>query len=161
MDGPIYALSVKEPYAYLICFGCPVMEEIPVPDNPVAFTLEWRGKVIRKDVENRNWPLPKRFTIPQRVYIHAAQKFDNKALELLIKLGLPPMQILMMYGKSSPRGAIIGEVTITGCVTNSKSLWAIPGQRHFTLADPELYDHAIPYRGQQRFFRPNLAKAAA
>lgn len=158
MDKPIYALSVREPYAYLICFGCPVMDEVPVPERPGSVTLEWHGKVIRKDVENRTWPLPKGFKLPMRVYIQAAVKFDNAALELLIKMGLPAIQVLAMYGKSSPRGAIIGEVTITGVVTDSKSEWAIPGQFHYLLADPELYEQGIVCRGQLRFFKPKINK---
>lgn len=148
------ALSIRQPWATLIVFGCPIMDKVPVPDNPKAVSLEWKGKVIRKDVENRTWPLPKNFKVPQRIYIHASSKPDNGAIEPLIEMGLPPIIVLSLYDKRLT-GAIIGEVTITGCVTNSKSPWAVPGQYHFLLSDPEFYKKPIPYTGRLGFFEVN------
>ena len=48
-------------------------------------------------------------------------------------------------------GALIGEVDIIDCVTESKSPWFV-GRYGFTLTNPKLYDKPIPYRGQLGFF---------
>jgi hypothetical protein len=52
-------------------------------------------------------------------------------------------------------GAIIGEVDIIDCVTESKSPWFV-GPYGFTLANPVLYDKPIPCRGMLGFFEPDL-----
>jgi hypothetical protein len=51
-----------------------------------------------------------------------------------------------------PRGGIIGLVELVGCVTDSESPWATPGQFHWQLAHPR----ALPFkslRGQLGLFR--------
>lgn len=52
-------------------------------------------------------------------------------------------------------GAIIGEVDITGCVTESTSVW-FAGPYGFTLANPVLYEKPIPCRGALGFFTPDI-----
>jgi hypothetical protein len=52
-------------------------------------------------------------------------------------------------------GAIIGEVDIIDCVTESNSLW-FEGKYGFVLANPVLYDKPIPCRGQLGFFEPHF-----
>ncbi len=136
------ALSIKQPWAWLICKGY-------------------------KDIENRNWFIGRKvasgavnFTIPlpMRVYVHAGKTFDEDA-GLAICNGLleeidPKMN--EAFGLATlTLGAIIGEVDITGCVTESKSPW-FTGPYGFTLANPTLYDKPIPYRGQLGFFEPVL-----
>ncbi len=49
----------------------------------------------------------------------------------------------------------IGEVDITGCVTESQSPWFV-GKYGFTLSHPVLYDKPIPMRGQLGFFEPRI-----
>lgn len=58
-------------------------------------------------------------------------------------------------------GGLIGEVDITDCYfrsgeenNNLYSVWHIPGQYGFVLANPVLYDKPIPCRGQLRLFIP-------
>lgn len=61
------ALSLQQPYAYLIL-------ERYYPDNP---------KKPLKPVENRSKPLPRNFTLPQRIWVHASLGFYNVRLSEL------------------------------------------------------------------------------
>ena len=86
-----------------------------------------------KDIENRTWPLP-RWMKGQRIYVHAGKTVRG-----------------YYDGPDNRLGAILGEVTITGCVTQSDSLW-FEGPYGFTLKDPVAYDEPIPFRGKLGFF---------
>ena len=86
-----------------------------------------------KDIENRKWELP-RYMVGQRIYIHAGKK---------PRAGY--------YGPKNRLGAILGEVTITGCVTESDSEW-FEGPYGFVLKDPVAYDKPRPRRGRLGFF---------
>jgi hypothetical protein len=137
------ALSIRQPWAWLICTG-------------------------RKDIENRNWHIHMKPVLnydlePFRIYVHAGKTPDcpegiAAAWEILNRLhGLSDSSIAIKNYESLGRvfGAIIGEVTITGCVGKSDSLWFC-GPYGFTLANPVLYDRPIPYKGQLGFFSVNL-----
>ena len=159
-------LSLQQPYAWLIV-------QRAYEDSP--------GKPI-KDVENRHWPLPKNFTVPQRIYVHASlTMYDVSLQEIRVQMGamqwlkqrnaLHSMYSLWETYKSRRDelkkfryfGHILGEVDITGCEfrfpdENAElySPWAIPGQYGFTLANPQLYATPIPYKGQLGFFPVDL-----
>jgi hypothetical protein len=45
------------------------------------------------------------------------------------------------------RGAIIGTVRLVDVVDDSDSPWAIPGQMHWLLADPQPWHAPIPAKG--------------
>ncbi len=144
------ALSVREPYAWLICAGLPLFESKDNGDG--TFTPVFRGKFILKDIENRSW-----FTsFRGRIYIHAAKRDDGSALEWLLDKGLALMTISPLFSKHIPRGAIIGEVDIVTCIQDSKSPWAIPGMWHWVLANPTLFEKPIPYRGRPGLFDVEL-----
>ena len=146
------ALSIKPPWAYYIIYGVPFGVAVDNPDG--SQRIEDSGKVILKNIENRTWPPPSDFQLPQRVYIHVGKKEDDikAVLDFAVsKLGLPAMSIIMSYSKLWPRGAIIGEVDIVECVTESKNRWFV-GPYGFVLANPLAYEKPIPYRGQLRFF---------
>jgi len=91
-------LSVKQPWAYLLCAGI-------------------------KDIENRTWKTNYR----GRVFIHAGMSgssyiFENRSLfrasqEAEIWLNCD-------YESAIPKGAIIGSVEIVDCVLNHESIWA-------------------------------------
>jgi predicted transcriptional regulator len=98
------AISIKQPWAYLICAGI-------------------------KDIENRTWACPKRY-IGQRVLIHASgdRKLNltsltreqyNYACDKIIwdSTTVKPCD---MWNRS----AIIGSVEIVDCVINHPSIWA-------------------------------------
>lgn len=95
-------LTVKQPWAYLICSGI-------------------------KPIENRSWKLPEKYN-GERVLIHAGKSrmgslFDcltNEQLELVNdKLGYN-----YDFEKTFIKGAIIGSVEIVDCVLNHPSIWA-------------------------------------
>ena len=149
MNKPVYALSIKQPWSWLICKGY-------------------------KDIENRDWKIGRKpgyhdtnfqIELPSRVYIHASMsKSDmNEEVILWIKQRLNRMQrVIMANTLLNPglyHGGIIGEVTITDCVTESKSPWFV-GKYGFVLSDPVLYDKPIPCRGYLGFFRPEFPKEA-
>ena len=106
----------------------------------------WAWLVVNgyKDIENRTWST----TFRGRIYVHAGQRMvaddypDQR--EYTTQAGIViPAQLA--------RGAIIGEVTITGCLSFSDSPWFC-GPYGFTLEDPVAYDTPVPCRGQLGFF---------
>jgi hypothetical protein len=129
------ALSVMNPYAWLICKGY-------------------------KDVENRSW----KTAIRGKIYIHASQTIDHAAFSLLpATIPHPIIRKFMPGGIANPgmfkKGAIIGEVEIIDCKfrfpdenANLYSVWHVPGQWGWILANAVLYDIPIPYKGHQRLF---------
>ena len=144
------ALSIRQPWAWLICAGY-------------------------KDIENRNWKIGRKsqhgpyssyhqanFTIelPCRIYVHAGKSVDNDGAiwlwenkeNLSIQGAMPEwVEICNIWRES----AIIGEVDIVDCVTESKSPWFV-GKYGFTLANPLLYEKPIPCKGKLGFFEPEI-----
>lgn len=129
------ALSVKQPWAYLICSGL-------------------------KDVENRTWPTKFR----GRVLIHAPTSKNTQKLttdqfhEVLCKAG-PEME------KHCQKSAIIGSVEIVDCVLNYDSIWAEKTNTttlgecekgvtiyNWVLANPVLFANPIPAKGMLSFW---------
>jgi hypothetical protein len=145
------ALSVKPPWAYFIIYGIPYGVSVDIGDG--RSIVKDSGKVILKDVENREWPLPSWFRLPQRIQIHVGRKEDpiEGVLEFIHKRGLPLMPIISAYSKLLPRGAIIGEVDVIACVTESQSPWFV-GKHGFVLRTPVPYLQPIPCRGKLGFF---------
>lgn len=142
------ALSIKQPWAWLICAGF-------------------------KDIENRNWKIGRKsqhgayssyhqanfsIELPCRVYIHAGKKPDNIDNEMrgfiADCLNYDQWQKYVAV-LDFDYGAIIGEVDITDCVTESVSPWFV-GRYGFTLANPILYEKPFPCRGMLGFFEPDI-----
>jgi len=122
------ALSIRQPWAWLICKGY-------------------------KDIENRDWPTKFR----GRIYIHASMnlgKSNPSREEGIIKL-LNQGQRDEYYSSTKHRGAIIGEVDIIDCVEHSHSLWFM-GKYGFVLENPVLYPSPILCKGKLRFFEPDI-----
>jgi hypothetical protein len=149
MNEPIFALSIKQPWAWLICKGF-------------------------KDIENRDWFIGRkvasgavnfRIQLPQIIYVHAGKKVDSESWchieDYPENYGLDREEFAQsdFYQKQQNIidgcGAIIGEVTITGCVTESKSPW-FTGKYGFTLTDPVLYSKPVLCKGQLGFFKPDI-----
>lgn len=111
----------------------------------------WAWLIINgyKDIENRNWPTNFR----GRVYVHAGKKMDpGWFTDLLQEVTAQNIQLPDEY----PLGAIVGEVDIIGCVTQSTSPW-FRGPYGFLLRNPEAYENPIPYRGRLGFFNVMLS----
>jgi hypothetical protein len=122
------ALSVRQPWAFLIACGI-------------------------KDIENRSWETNYR----GRIYIHAGQRFDPNALIELLEMGMSLARALMLHSNQVARGMIIGEVDIVDCITSSNSKW-FKGKFGWVLANPELYEKPIPYKGKLGLFNVELGE---
>lgn len=96
-----------------------------------------------KDVENRTWPTRWR----GRLWVHASSRLDRKGLWALEDAGvaLPPVADL-------PRGALVGAVELLGCVQDSPSRWAVPGQWHWLIGRSWELPQPIPLPGQLGLF---------
>lgn len=98
------ALSIKQPWAYLIAAGI-------------------------KDIENRTWKCPQKY-IGERVLIHASAKCT---MDIRMFLNMTSQQMDQVYKiadslgqnfEAIKCGAIIGSVEIVDCVVNHPSIWA-------------------------------------
>uniref|UniRef100_A0A6M3J308 Putative ASCH domain-containing protein n=1 Tax=viral metagenome TaxID=1070528 RepID=A0A6M3J308_9ZZZZ len=133
------ALSIRQPWAWLICKGF-------------------------KNIENRDWHihLPPLLNYPakmKRIYVHASTskaEMTKGTLAWILKcLNNQQASELMLAYERLTYGAIIGEVDITGCTEKSDSPWFI-GKYGFTLANPVLYERPIPCKGKLGFFEPGI-----
>jgi hypothetical protein len=125
------ALSIRQPWAWLICKGI-------------------------KDIENRKWATKFR----GRIYVHAGLtnelSIPNSQLnELWILERLTPTLITEYKKAALHRGAVIGEVDIVDCVERSSSQW-FSGPYGFILANPVLYKIPRQCRGKLSFFTPDF-----
>lgn len=130
------ALSIRQPWAWLICAGYKV-------------------------IENRVWPT----TFRGRIYVHAGQKVDHEGAVWLWenrwRLGIQGVIDGACESVNFPqRAGIIGEVDIVDCVTQSASLW-FEGPFGFVLRNPTLYERPIPCRGRLGFFEPQTEAVKA
>lgn len=94
-------ITIKNPWAYLICSG-------------------------EKNIENRTWPTKYR----GRVLVHASASPVPMKHEADVFTyaqwwqGLAPDQRILMQSNTLPNSAIIGSVEIVDCVVNHESIWA-------------------------------------
>lgn len=137
-------LSVKQPWAHLICAGI-------------------------KDIENRVWKCPQKY-IGKRVFIHASGKpvkYDNwydSPLSNEQILSIPDK----MECKNFTTSAIIGSVVIAGYVINHEGIWEEKTEvlqdesglpyydntiYNWVLANPVLFDEPITdIKGKLKFW---------
>ena len=100
-----------------------------------------------KDIENRTWDTKFR----GRIYVHTGQRIDpndfQRQREHVRTSGIMIPELVT--------GAVIGEVDIVDCVTQSDSPW-FDGPCGLVLANPVAYVKPIPCKGQLGFFNPIL-----
>ncbi|MBE8714488.1 ASCH domain-containing protein [Sphingobacterium hungaricum] len=110
------ALTLKQPFATLICLGI-------------------------KDVENRSWQTAYR----GKLLIHSSTKpYGNLKDSLLIeKYDHIDFEYEKLDSIEFINSAIVGEVELIDIVTDSTSPWAQQGKYHWLLKDPLLYEHPI------------------
>ncbi len=141
------ALSIKQPWAWLIVNSY-------------------------KDIENRSWPLPKNFEVPQRIYVHTGKFADWRIYQTRHIRDLLSDEAWDEWVKAHEtgitRGAIVGEVTITDLLSpcapyginddlEEISRWYDGDPYYgFHLTDPVAYDKPIPYKGKLGFFEVTL-----
>jgi hypothetical protein len=122
------AISVRQPWSYLICSGL-------------------------KPIENRTWKLPEKYK-GQRVLIHAGAKpakminpnniFSYKQWEAMGEQGRVESIVL-----SSPLSAIIGSVEIADCVINHPSIWA-----EHSIGYSQSYPNGVPVSCANKKYKP-------
>lgn len=125
---PTVALSIRQPWAWLIVNGF-------------------------KDIENRDWPTQ----FKGRIRVHAGKGMTRDEYEFARDMALDIDHTIPVPAfEELERGGFVGEVTITGCVTDSRSHWFV-GEYGFTLegGTPTAF---VPYSGKLGFF--NVKEAA-
>lgn len=124
-------ITIKQPYANLICSGL-------------------------KDIENRTWKTNYR----GRVLIHAAAAPVKEGLAALNNKQLFELMNRPNWENeydNLPNGAIIGSVEIVDCVQNHPSKWAQEGVWNWVLANAELFPEPIEgVKGKLSFWEYEL-----
>mgnify|MGYP000844622078 FL=1 len=129
MQYSMKTISLRQPWAYLICSGI-------------------------KDIENRTWKCPQKY-IGERVLIHASAKPDNIKLDIEGQATVKEIKLLTALNycdENELYSAIIGSVEIVDCLVDHQSIWAEytrgwPSDPkviyHWVLANPILFDKPI------------------
>lgn len=130
--GTMKALSIKQPWAWLIAHGF-------------------------KDIENRSWKYPPSYR--GEMLIHASKSFDYEGyfwvLENFSYIPLPPPEITTNRREISAvfnRGGFVGRCKLNDVVTESDSRWFF-GPLGFVLSEQEPI-HFIKHPGQLGLFNP-------
>ena len=150
-------ISVKQPWAYLLCAGI-------------------------KPIENRTWELPEKYK-GKRVLIHASAKWDDRHRNMSHLFTNDQWEAMdentrrIMAGGVLDTSAIIGSVVFTDSVINHQSVWAekthmaklgeheLPSCLYnpykpiynWVASDPILFDKPIAAKGKLSFWDfPNI-----
>jgi hypothetical protein len=122
---PVKALSIRQPWAWLIIHG-------------------------GKDIENRSWHTKHR----GRFLVHAAKGMtsDEYCDGLAFAMRTTHISMLRDFPHSSDmqRGGIIGSVDLVDSVDTSDSPWYM-GEKGFVLRDPKPLAF-VPFKGRLNFF---------
>jgi hypothetical protein len=103
-----------------------------------------------KDVENRSRPTRWRGWL----WIQAGRHLDQEALRSLRDHGVPVPAASLL-----PCGFLVGAVEVTGCVQDSPSCWALPGQWHWQIGRSCALPQPIQLPGRLGLFRVDHAMA--
>lgn len=125
---PEFAISIRQPWAWLICRS-------------------------GKDIENRNWKTSFRGT----VLIHAAQTMtrDEYDAAVIFCSGLGKAIPFPLFEQlKCERGGIVGQAEVVDCVKQSDSPWFC-GEYGFVLRNARILPFQ-PCKGALGFFRPKL-----
>lgn len=139
------ALSVRQPYATLIC--------TPREDNPLLGI---------KDIENRTT----RTHFRGRIYIHASMQWHDRLKTGSIYTKEQVYDILNNakgvfeyrkyctpeFREPLPIGAIIGEVYIIDCVQDHPSIWAEKSMKKPHIDDFTLLDNGIEHTDETSYY---------
>ncbi len=123
------ALSIRQPWAWLIVNG-------------------------HKDIENRDWPTPRR----QSILVHAGKGMTRDEYEgCLDTIDYSGRKdIILPAFEALERGGIVGSVDFVDCVQESESKWFF-GRYGFVLRNAAVLPFR-PWKGQLGFFDvPNAA----
>jgi hypothetical protein len=136
-EQPQYALSIRQPWAWLI--------------------LNWG-----KRIENRSWPTKYRGP----VWLHASQTMTKADYEAAVTFCMEITEHLDLdegtphfpsfESLRSQLGGIVGEAHIVGCVDEDPSPWFV-GKYGFLLEQVHAVDF-LPCKGALKFFKPILRR---
>jgi len=123
------------------------MDDKTNPTKALTFSRPW-GLLIAlgfKPLENRKWQTHFR----GRIYIHSAKGLDDLGFTYANRiLTDEQFTVFLNYARNLDiPGSIIGEVDIVDCSRKSGSPWAMEGQWHWLLDDPEIYDKPVRILG--------------
>ncbi len=129
---PLRALSIRQPWAWLIVNG-------------------------HKDIENRTWKTHFR----GQILVHAAkamswEEYDEAARVTELASAFLPAAIVLPKYEDLERGGIVGQVRIDGCVSDHPSPWFY-GPVGFLLSEPQVLTFS-PCTGAQGIFQPKLLR---
>lgn len=153
MKRPVLALSIKQPWAWLI-----VRPDLTDPERRAVAA---RSGVL-KNVENRTWPTDYRGPF----WIHAGKgmtKYEYRdAFVFVEKLKLcdllPQRLVLPDFDFfDNLRGGIVGSAWLVDCVRESDSHWFV-GDYGFVLAGQKPFPFT-PCQGALGFFKPQRPEA--
>lgn len=107
------------------------------PTKALSVKQPWASLIMFgfKDVENRSWATKRRGSI------WIASTATPASPDLCPK-----------DSNVGPLGVVLGSVEIVDCVQDSDSPWAIPGQWHWVLANPQPLRDPIPAKGRLGFW---------
>ncbi|MCF8065004.1 MAG: DUF4326 domain-containing protein [Desulfarculaceae bacterium] len=135
----------------------------------MAIKQPWATLIMHcgKDVENRPKPWPGTIELPAEVLVLAGKEWDEslslgrfvdlrggqEAVADLLAMAMQREEILVAdfvamwreLRRGLPRRAILGTVRVTGCITDSPSLWAAEGQHQYLLAHPKPLAMPVPF----------------
>ena len=151
-------ISIRQPFASLICRGIKTIENR-------SWGTTYRGKLlIHASGKPLAWPafeyLPHDFVKTYKKYYGTSTKTMSKEYVAFIKwieelnsfyhIEHPSFNkpenikdLVKQYGYALPVQAIIGEVELIDVVKNSKEVFAIPGNFHWVMKNPVLYEKPI------------------
>lgn len=138
----------------MLCWQCQAAQYTRKADVALSVRQPWAWLIVNgwKNIENRDWPTKR----TGRVWIHASGSMtqaDYCAARLFI-CGFdwgPGLLSRMPAAGDLVRGALVGSVTILGCVTAHSSDW-FTGPYGFVVDDAEACAPR-PMRGALGFFK--------
>lgn len=119
---------------------------LPAPgDMAITIKQPWAWAIFElgKDIENRTWISDYR----GKLWIHAGKAYDKKG-DRFIRANFG-----VTIPKELPQGAILGCVDLTGISKISPSQWAIPGQYHWKISNPQPLTNPIRCNGKQMLWK--------
>lgn len=121
----------------------------------------WAIMIGVKPVENRS----RRFHHRGPLLIHASQQEETDMVDQVLELiadetGTAVSLLRNAYRQQATRGAIVGAVTVTDCVTEHASRW-FTGPHALVLERPQRAYRPVPCRGQLGLWQPPADVLAA
>lgn len=106
---------------------------IPPELRIITIKQPWASLIVDgiKDVENRSWPFPATLALPFTIAVHAGARLDPKSTAVDL-----------------PTRAVVGLVDVVACSKDHESVWTVPGEWHWVLANPVKFDEPVPATGR-------------